>query len=148
MEQARKTNAAGRSLIQQFEGLRLSAYRDTGGKWTIGRGHTRGVRPGMVIDTATADRLFDEDLAAAEFVVRRLVRVPLNENQFSALVSFAYNVPFNDFRTSTLLRLVNEGDFAAAAVQFPRWVYDNGRKISGLERRRAAEQKLFLSVAA
>lgn len=138
-----KTNAAGRRIIKEFEGCRLSAYRDTGGIWTIGFGHTRGVQPGMRITQEEADAFFEQDLAAAEFTVRRQVTRLVNENQFSALVSFAYNVPFKEFRESTLLKRVNEGHFGEAESEFARWVYDDGKKLVGLVRRRMCEATLF-----
>jgi lysozyme len=140
-----KTNAAGRAVIKEFEGIRLTAYRDTGGVWTIGYGHTRGVKPGLRITGQEAERLFEEDLAAAEFVVRRLVTRQLNDNQFSALVSFAYNVPFKEFRLSQLLKFVNLGDFEGAGKEFHRWVYDDGKKLPGLVRRRLVEVNLFFT---
>jgi lysozyme len=146
------TNAAGLSLIRQAEGLRLRAYPDpgTGGDpWTIGIGTTRypdgrKVRRGDTCTPQQADEYLAHDLRGFERDVAAMVTVPLTSNQFSALVSFAYNVG-SALRNSTLLRLLNAGDYAGAANQFLRWNRAAGRVLPGLVRRRAAERDLFLS---
>ncbi|OBU87131.1 lysozyme [Chromobacterium subtsugae] len=143
-----KTNAAGISLIKQFEGVRLAAYQDMVGVWTIGYGHTGpDVKKGMAITQQQADQLLAEDLQTFETGVGKAVTVPLNENQFSALVSFSYNLGLGNLRSSTLLRLLNKGDYAGAAAQFPRWDRAGGQVVPGLLRRRQAEQALFLTPA-
>jgi len=147
------TNAAGLSLIRQAEGLRLRAYPDpgTGGDpWTIGIGTTRypdgrKVRRGDTCTPQQADKYLAHDLQGFERDVAAMVTVPLTGNQFSALVSFAYNVGAPALRSSTLLRLLNAGDYAGAANQFLRWNRAAGRVFPGLVRRRAAERDLFLS---
>lgn len=144
----RQIGPAGERLIKSFEGLELEAYPDpgTGGKpWTIGWGHTGAVKPGDVITEAEADRLFDEDTDRFEAAVDRLTRGIATDNQFDALVSFAYNVGEGDggLKTSTLLQLHNEGDYAGAAAQFARWNKADGRVMKGLTRRRAAEADLY-----
>jgi lysozyme len=147
------TNAAGLSLIRQAEGLRLRAYPDpgTGGDpWTIGIGTTvypdgRKVRRGDTCTPQQADKYLAHDLRGLEREVAAMVTVPLTSNQFSALVSFAYNVGISALRSSTLLRLLNAGDYAGAAAQFLRWNRAAGRVLPGLVRRRAAERDLFLS---
>jgi len=139
------TNAAGIALIKEFEGCRLQAYPDpaTGGDpWTIGYGHTAGVEPGQTVTQAQADAFLISDLRMFEQQVAALVQVVLTPNQFSALVSFQYNTGALD--GSTLLALLNQQQFAAAADQFGRWVYANGQVMPGLVRRRAAEKALFL----
>ncbi len=143
---AQRINQAGLELIKQFEGLRLTAYQDSGGVWTIGYGHTGpDVRPGMTITRARAEQLLENDLREFERGVSRLVRVPLNSNQFSALVSFAFNVGLGNLQGSTLLRLLNRGDYAGAAAQFGRWVRVGSQVLAGLVRRRHAERQLFLT---
>ncbi|OQS37343.1 lysozyme [Chromobacterium haemolyticum] len=138
-------SANGIKLIQQFEGLRLKAYQDAVGVWTIGYGHTGpNVTPGLVITQAQADALLARDLSRFETGVTRLVQVPLNQNQFDALVSFSYNLGLGSLQNSTLLRLLNQRDYAGAAAQFPRWNKAGGKVLPGLTRRRAAEQALFL----
>jgi GH24 family phage-related lysozyme (muramidase) len=151
-----QVNAAGLSLIENFEGLRLTAYPDpgTGGApWTVGFGHTgsceaigidHAVEQGMTITQEQADKLLAADLEVFENGVNELVARNLTPNQFSALVSFAYNVGLGNLADSTLLRLVNAGNFKEAAAQFSHWVYADGVVLPGLVRRRAAEAALFL----
>lgn len=146
-----KTSPNGVAVIQYFESLELKAYPDpaTGGKpYTIGFGTTvypsgAPVRPGDVCTKEQAEKYLLNDLAKFETVVSDAVRVPLNQGQFDALVSFTYNLGPANLRSSTLLKMVNAGDFAGAAGQFKRWNKANGKTMRGLTRRRAAEQCLF-----
>ncbi|MEL6604354.1 MAG: lysozyme [Cyanobacteria bacterium J06614_10] len=140
----KRTNKNGLLLIKSFEGLRLNAYRDAVGIWTIGYGTTRAVRPGMTISEDEAVSFLQQDLARFEKSINEAVRIPINDNQFSALSSFTYNVGPGAFRSSTLLRLLNQGDIRGAADQFPRWNKAGGRALAGLTRRRNAERLLFL----
>lgn len=140
-----QTNAAGLKLIKDFEGLRLQAYRCPSGVWTIGYGHTKNVQPGQTISREEAERFFQEDIAECEACVTQWVKVPLTTNQFSALVSFVFNCGCNAFRQSTLLRLLNQGDYQGAADQLLRWINGDKGPLEGLRRRREAERKLFLS---
>ena len=141
----KRTNQNGLLLIKSFEGLRLKAYRDAVGIWTIGYGTTRGVQPNMVISEAKAEEFLQEDLARFEQAINGAVRVPINDNQFAALVSFTYNVGSGALRSSTLLRLLNaKENVRAVADQFPRWNRAGGRVLAGLTRRRNAERALFL----
>jgi lysozyme len=139
----RRINAAGLSLVKGFESLRLTAYRDTGGVPTIGWGHTKGVRLGQVITEAQASDFLMDDLEEAESAIIRFVSVPLNDNQFAALVSFAFNCGTDAFRKSTLCKKLNAGDYAAVPGQLALWVNDNGEKLNGLVRRRKAEADLW-----
>lgn len=139
-----RTNRNGLILIKSFEGLRLQAYRDAVGIWTIGYGTTRGVQPGMKISEKEAEEFLQDDLARFEKAINDAVKVSINDNQFSALVSFTYNVGSGALRSSTLLRLLNRGDIRGAANQFPRWNRAGGRVLPGLTRRRNAERALFL----
>lgn len=151
------TSEAGRELIEQFEGLRLNAYKDQRGIWTIGYGHTGpNVVQGLTITSAEADSFLAADLRIAELAVSHLVTVPLGQNQFDSLVSFTYNVGQGNLDHSTLLRLLNKGDYAGAADamvtvdeagNYHGWVYTNGEVNPGLVRRRLAEKKLFLEAA-
>lgn len=136
----------GIELIKSFEGLRLDAYPDpgTGGApWTIGFGTTNGVNPGMSITADRAEELLREDVKRFEGYVDRLVKVPLTQGQFDALVSFAYNLGPGALEKSTLLDQLNRGDYDSAAEQFGRWVKAGGKTLAGLVRRRAAERALF-----
>lgn len=140
----RQINAKGLRLLKSFEGLELRAYQDAVGVWTIGYGTTSDVRPGMVITEAQAEALLKRDLNRFERAVIDLVKVPLTDDQFSALVSFVYNVGEGALSTSTLLRLLNQRDYQGAADQLLRWDKAGGRTLAGLTRRRRAERALFL----
>ncbi|HGE8439164.1 TPA: lysozyme [Serratia marcescens] len=145
-----KISDDGMALIKRFEGLRLQAYQDSVGVWTIGYGWTqpvagRKVGAGMVINAATAERLLVCGVAQFEQGVERLVAVTVTQGQFDALVSFAYNLGLRALENSTLLRRLNAGDRQGAADQFGRWVNAGGVRLDGLVARRAAERALFLS---
>lgn len=140
----RQINADGLRLLKSFEGLRLQAYQDSVGVWTIGYGTTSGVRPGQVITEAQAEALLKRDLNRFEAAVEDLVNVSINDDQFSALVSFTYNVGEGALASSTLLRLLNSRDYQGAAEQFLRWNKAGGMELAGLTRRRRAERALFL----
>ena len=140
----RQINAAGLELIKRFEGLRLSAYKCPAGVWTIGYGSTGPhVRPGMTITPREATELLQADLLKFERAVAALVTVTINENQFSALVSFAFNVGEGALARSTLLKHLNAGRIAMAAQEFLRWTKAGGVELPGLVRRRQAERDLF-----
>lgn len=145
----KRTGDKGLALIQSFEGLRLKAYPDpaTGGEpWTIGYGHTGGVKPGQVITEAQADEFLRSDLARFEAAVSRLCPIT-TQNQFDALVSFTFNVGENALKESTLRRLHNEGAYSQARDQFKRWDKAASKIMAGLSRRRAAEATLYGSAA-
>jgi GH24 family phage-related lysozyme (muramidase) len=139
-----KINQAGLDLIKEFEGLRLDAYICPAGVPTIGYGTTKGVKLGDRITTVQAEALLKRDLENFEAAVRSLVKVPLNSNQFSALVSFAYNVGVGALQQSTLLKRLNQGDYQGAAQEFLRWNKAGGQALPGLTRRRQVERSLFL----
>jgi lysozyme len=141
----RQINQAGLNLIKDFEGCILTAYDDGVVVLTIGYGHTQGVTWGQTITQAQAEELLKHDLNYFENSVTNLVKVPLTDNQFAALVSFTFNVGVGAFTESTLLRLLNQSQYQAAAVQFLRWVNGGGKEMAGLVRRRKAEQDLFLT---
>lgn len=134
----------GLALTEQFEGCRLSAYQDQVGVWTIGYGHTGpGVGPGLTITQDQANALLLSDIAAAASYVNQTVTVPIQQNQFDALVDFAFNLGRAALGNSTLLRLVNAGNFAGAEAQFPLWDHAGGQVVAGLLRRRQAEAAMF-----
>ncbi|EMH4137223.1 lysozyme [Serratia marcescens] len=141
---------SGIELIKRFEGLRLKAYQDSVGVWTIGYGWTqpvdgKKVGPGMQIVQATADRLLKCGVVQYEQGVSLLVKVKITQSQFDALVSFAYNLGLRSLSTSTLLKKLNAGDKQGAADEFGKWVNAGGKRLDGLVVRRAAERELFLS---
>jgi len=133
------------ALIKDFESLRLKAYLCPAKVWTIGYGHTRNVERGQEITEAEAERLLRCDLVEFERDVNRLVRVPLTQNQYDALISFIFNNGAKEFSTSTLLRKLNTGDYTGAAKEFKRWKFAKGKELPGLVRRRLLEERLFLS---
>ena len=139
------TSPKGIALIKEFEGLRLKAYQCPGGVWTIGYGHTAGVKPGMLISKAQAEEYLKADLIAFERYLNGL-GLALNQNQFDALVSFIYNVGTGNFSSSTLLRQVRANPQDNSILdELLRWVYSKGRVLPGLQRRRLAEMKLYFS---
>lgn len=145
-----KTSARGIELIKQFEGLELEAYQDIAGIWTIGYGHTGpDVEPGMRISEKEAEALLRRDLTPRENAVDNLTSVPLNQNEFDALVSFVYNVGIQAYRGSTARRRLNKKDRMGAADALTWWnkatVGGVLREVQGLTRRRAAERALFLT---
>ena len=145
-----RTSPAGLDLIKAHEGYRSKAYLCPAGVWTIGYGHTRGVKPGMTCTKEQAHEWLMEDVKGSEHAVLYLVKSPLTQGQFDALVSFVFNLGGGALEQSTLLRRLNEGNYAAAADQFPRWNKardpDTGilRELNGLTARRADERALFM----
>lgn len=138
---------AGLSAIKQYESCRLTAYQDTGGVWTIGYGHTGPeVHQGLVWTQDQADAALLRDTASAQAAVRGNVSVPLTQGQYDALTSLVMNIGTGAFARSTLLRLLNQGNYRGAADQFLRWNMDNGHVVPGLTNRRMAERKMFLGV--
>jgi lysozyme len=138
-----QTSENGRKLIESFEGLRLTSYQDPRGVWTIGYGHTNDVYPNLTITPEQADVYLAMDLHVAETVVNGDVKVDINQNQFDALVSLAYNIGVGAFAKSTLLSLLNQGALTGASQQFLVWDHINGVVDKGLLNRRIAEQTLF-----
>ena len=138
----KRIGQAGLDLIKQYEGCRLAAYRCAAGVWTIGYGHTAGVHSGMTITQAQADAYLQQDIAKFEGYVNNPAYVPiteqLNQNQFDALVSFAFNLGAGN------LRKLCKGRTAAQIAQaMTQYCKANGKVLAGLRRRRAAEQALF-----
>ena len=139
----------GIDLICGFEGLRLKAYDDGVGVWTIGFGTTiypNGIRvkKGDICTEAQAKAYMAHDLKKFESAVNNAVTVPLNQNQFDALVSLAYNIGTNAFKNSTLVKKLNAGDIHGASDQFDVWVNAGGKRMQGLVNRRAKEKEVFL----
>ncbi|MDR9777190.1 lysozyme [Rhizobium hidalgonense] len=155
----RKISAYGISKLKQWEGEILFAYDDFDppsnrrrikagdkikGTLTIGTGHTGpDVRPGMTITSEQSTALLYQDLASFEAAVESAVKVPLTDNQFAALVSFAFNVGAANFRSSTLLKKLNAGNYAAVPAELAKWTKSKGKTMPGLVNRRAAEAGLW-----
>jgi len=149
-----RTSENGIELVKAFEGLHkvksdgsVRSYRCPAGRWTIGYGHTHGVRSGETITPEEAEDLLRKDLQDCEAVVERMVKVDLTQNQFDALVSFVFNLGQGNFGSSTLLRTLNRGEYESAAEEFIRWnkarVDGELKALPGLTRRRTAEAALF-----
>lgn len=143
-------DAPGERLIKQYEGCKLKAYPDpaTGGDpWTIGFGATGpGIKKGVVWTQAQADDRFTADIGKfAAQVAAKIGAAPTTQGQFNAMVSLAYNIGMGNFGQSSLLRLHKEGNYDGAAGQFGRWSNANGKKMTGLVRRRAAEAAMYRS---
>lgn len=139
-------SSAGEELIKSFEQLRLTAYQDQRGVWTCGWGHTGpDVVEGTICTEAQAEEWFLRDTNWAVNAVDASLTTNVNQNQFDALVSFTFNDGANAERHSTLVKLINERDFSGAAAEFPKWDHIDGVVSAGLQRRRLAEQALFLA---
>lgn len=141
-----KLDTKGKQHLIQEEGLRLKAYKDTVGVWTIGVGNTyyedgSKVKQGDVITKERAESLLNVVVKQFEDNINKVVTVPLNQNQFNALVSFSYNIGIGAFNKSTLLKLLNQGEYIQAAEQFMKWL-----KPPELKGRRTRERALFLTM--
>jgi lysozyme len=167
-----KFTQEGFSLIKRFEGCILKAYPDPysplglatiarklslrdyhklpdwktleGAPWTIGFGSTHGVVEGMTITQLEANNRLADDIAGTELGIRRFIKMPLTDNQYSACVSLAFNIGVTAFRNSTLLALINQGKLSEVPKEFPKWRLAGGKVSGGLINRRFAEQALFL----
>jgi lysozyme len=139
----RKLSPNGRLFIERNEGLRLHAYQDGGGIWTIGYGHTHGVKPGDVCTEAQAVAWLEQDIAFAEAAVADLVKVALTDNQFAALVDFAFNLGATRFAGSTLLKRLNAGNYGGVPAFLKAWVFIDGKVAPGLLARRNREAELW-----
>lgn len=133
----------GLHLTEQFEGCKLDAYQDSVGVATIGYGHTRNVTMGMTCTQEQAEQWLQEDIQSAADAVNRLVTVELTQQEFDALVDFTFNLGAGNLQSSTLLRLLNSGDYTGAAGEFDKWDRAGGQVLAGLLRRRQAEADMF-----
>ena len=134
---------SGLKLTESFEGIRYAAYQDSGGVYTIGYGHTHGVTPGMTCDQATAEAWLAEDVHWAEHAVNAFVKVPLTQPEFDACVDFCFNCGTGTFQRSDVLRLLNTGQYHAAASALEEYDHAGGQVLAGLLRRRKAEEALL-----
>lgn len=139
-----KVSSEGLELIKNSEGLKLKAYRCPAGKLTIGYGHTgKDVKPEQKITKKEAGELLKADVADTERTINKLVKVPLKQNQFDTLVSFVYNIGAVEFKKSTLLDKLNNGNYTAVPAELMRWVYCKKKVLSGLVARRQTEADLW-----
>jgi lysozyme len=141
------TNAKGLAIIKESEGLRLEAY-SYAGQWLVGYGHSATAKPGMKITEAQAEDLLRQDLGVCEKAIGDAVSVPVSSNEFSAMVSLCYNIGWQNFVASSVVRRLNAGDREGAGDAFLMWTKAtvNGQRVSlpHLEERRARERALFL----
>lgn len=138
------TSVSDLTLIKQFEGLKLIAYKPfPNDKWTIGYGHTQGVHAGMRITQKQANEFLMLDIEWVEEAINRNVTVTLTQNQYDALASWVFNLGETNLRKSTLLHKLNSGDYKGAGEEFLRWNKQDGETVNGLIRRREAELALW-----
>lgn len=142
-EHAFNTNQACIDIIKEYEGVRLQAYIGPGGHWLIGYGHKATAFEGRTITAQKAEDILRADLNKFEAAVKRLVNVPINHNQFSALVCLSYNIGSGNFARSTLLRELNQSNYTEASDQFKVWRMVNGKINQHQVKRRAVEKALF-----
>ncbi len=140
-----KISGIGIELIKEFEGCRQVAYQDSVGVWTIGYGHTKDVYEGQLVIKKTCETMLAEDLEEFEDYVESYVKVELSQNQFDALVAWTFNLGPGNLSESTMLKRLNEGDYAAVPDEMRRWNKAGGEVLNGLVRRRDAEAELFSS---
>jgi len=138
-----KISVEGLALIKKFEGLELNAYQCAAGVWTIGYGHTKDVNPGDQITKAIADSLLAEELEEYEKAVNDAVTISIDQCMFDALVSWTYNLGPSNLNSSTMLKVLNSGDYEGVPAQMKRWNKAGGKVLEGLIRRREAEALLF-----
>jgi len=136
-------STAGVDLLTHFEGLRLEAYQDSVGVWTIGYGHTKGVTPSMKITESQANNLLKTELIEYQNYINEMVEVKLSQCQFDALVCWVYNLGPTNFKSSTLLTLLNQEVKFQIPEQIRRWNRAGGKILKGLVRRREAEALMF-----
>ncbi len=144
-------NEAGLGIIKSFEGWSSSVYH-CGARWTIGYGSTYDRNRNRItpshpdIDEVEGEFLLRQEVSHSEGAINRLIKYPLNANQFSSLVSFCYNVGSGNLQKSSLRMKLNRGDIEGASAEFPKWRRSAGRILPGLVRRRVAERRLFEAV--
>lgn len=140
-----KATQTAYSLIRQFEGLRLQAYQCPSGIWTIGYGHTTNVAPGSTITPLQANLLLQEDITQCEHTLNKY-NLALTQNMYDALISFIYNIGPGNFHRSTLLSKIKANPYdSSIADEFLKWIHSKGKPLTGLQRRRIAEMKLYYS---
>ena len=133
----------GLALIKKFEGCELKAYQCSAGVWTIGYGHTKDVVEGMEITQEQAEQMLVDELHEYESYINKYVTVALSQNQFDALVSWVYNLGPANLTASTMLKVLNSGEYEDVPAQMKRWNKAGGEVLNGLVRRREAEALLF-----
>lgn len=132
--------------IKNWEKLRLQSYQDVRGIWTLGYGETGPhIGPGLTVTPAEAEGWLSNRTTSLSDMISGLVKVPLKQNQFDALVSLVYNIGITAFSHSTMLKLINQNQLDKAALEFIKWDHVNGTEVEGLRARRLAERSLFVN---
>lgn len=140
-----QTSKKGIEVLKHFESLRLEAYQDSVGVWTIGYGHIKGVQSGDIITESQAEEMLVEEMPEYEGYVNKAVQVPLTQDQYDALVVWTYNLGGGALRSSTLLKKLNAGEYDEVPAQMKRWNKAGGKALRGLTRRRWSEAHLWAS---
>lgn len=142
-----KTNKQALQIIQSCESLRLQSYLCPGGVWTIGYGHTKGVKPGQSITREQAEKFLQEDIEQKERALDGLLSVRLNDNQYSALVSWVFNLGEGNFAKSTLRKVINADPNNRDSItrEWLRWNKSGGKELRGLTIRRQMELDLYFT---
>ena len=143
MENTLYYSGSGLALTENFEGCKLTSYQDSRGIWTLGWGHTKDIGPDMNCTQEQADEWLKEDTQSSVDAINRLVNIQLTQNEFDALVDFVYNLGAGSFASSTMLKLLNQGELGLAANEFSKWDHCGGQVVQGLLNRRIAEQQEF-----
>jgi len=138
-----KISQEGISLIKKFEGCEYNAYKCAADVLTIGYGHTKGVKEGDLVTQQEAENLLTKDLEGFEESVIEAVDMPMSQHQFDALVSWTFNLGPSNLNSSTMLKVLNKGDYEDVPAQIKRWNKAGGKVLEGLTRRREAEALLF-----
>jgi len=139
-----RCNDKGLAIIRKWESLRLKAYKCSADVWTIGWGHTKGVKQDDVCTIEKANEYFKEDLEEKELQINNL-NLQLTDNEYSALISFIFNIGIGNFTKSTMLRLLKQNKKIEASNEFQKWNKCKGETLDGLTKRRRDERDLFLS---
>jgi lysozyme len=138
-----KISVEGKALIKKFEGCELESYRCSADVSTIGYGHTKNVSDNDSCTQDEADQMLTDDLEEFEGYVDKLVTVDLEQNQFDALVAWTFNLGPTNLKSSTMLRVLNEGEYGKVPSEMKRWNKAGGKTLDGLIRRREAESLLW-----
>ena len=138
-----KISQEGLSLIKKFEGCELEAYKCAAGVWTIGYGSTKGVKEGDTLTKEETDNLLLHEMDEYEGYVLEAVEMPLSQHQFDAIVSWTFNLGPSNLKASTMLKVLNKGEYEDVPAQIKRWNKAGGKVLEGLVRRREAEALLF-----
>ena len=138
-----KISENGLELIKKFEGCETTAYQDSVGVWTIGFGHTKGVEEGQTCSIEDAESMLADEMDEYEGYINNMVKVDLQQHEFDALVAWVYNLGPTNLSESTMLKVLNGGQFDRVPDEMNRWTRAGGEILEGLVRRRQAESLMF-----